>query len=359
MSPQRQLRILITQSFDLEEIKSICFDLTIPYDELPGDRLSTKINALLIAVHRLNQLPTLHQILTEERPDTLWPSLDDLLAFNWADLTNATPLPPVIENRIEQQINHLNINGNVINLDGVSNSKDNAAGEISINFTVNVFQEIDTQLKIEKHESVKIDYEIMATRYLQKMAELHGYIHVLGQHRSMPLGQVFTDVYLYGSPTRNYSQSIDTLVYLYGRYGRLSRASKRFNGIELAKKKKRLFILGQPGSGKTTFLKYLVMLAVGGELNQVPILISLNDLFYSNKTILEYIVEQFDFCELSNSQVFIQHLLTSGKALVLFDGLDEVSKSENNRLSITRILRQFINKFDEASLCHYLSYCCQ
>ena len=32
---------------EIEEIKDICFDLNLPYDELPGDRLSSKINALL------------------------------------------------------------------------------------------------------------------------------------------------------------------------------------------------------------------------------------------------------------------------------------------------------------------------
>ena len=47
--------------------------------------------------------------------------------------------------------------------------------------------------------------------------------------------------------------------------------------MQLVKKGKNLFILGKPGAGKTTFLKYLTVQAAQYKLNQLPIFISLNE----------------------------------------------------------------------------------
>ena len=114
MSPQEQLRLQIAESFSLEEIKILCLDLSLRYDELPGDFLSAKITALLIAIYRLDQLPTLHKYLTANRPNTNWVPLDQLLAFDWSDLVDSITFQPTIENHIQQQINAQTVQGDVV-----------------------------------------------------------------------------------------------------------------------------------------------------------------------------------------------------------------------------------------------------
>lgn len=118
MSLPRQLRQTIIQNFDLEELKNICFDLSFNYDDLPGDRLSSKVNALIIVAYKMGKLDSLHQYLTADRPGTVWPTLDQIEAFEWDDIADSIELPQNIVNNI-----------NNIQSGGVQNQGDVAIGE--------------------------------------------------------------------------------------------------------------------------------------------------------------------------------------------------------------------------------------
>ena len=80
MSLPRLLRKQIVETFDLEELKGICYDLSFVYDELPGDRLSSKVNALFVATYKTGKFKQLHEILIDERPNIDWPQLAELKA---------------------------------------------------------------------------------------------------------------------------------------------------------------------------------------------------------------------------------------------------------------------------------------
>ena len=100
MSPQRKLRKNIESAFDLSGIMALCFDLSLPYDELPGNRLSEKINSLLVAMVQLGRLAELHELLVDERPNTQWQKLETLEAINWDMLAASVDLPPSIQTQI-------------------------------------------------------------------------------------------------------------------------------------------------------------------------------------------------------------------------------------------------------------------
>ena len=127
MSPQEQLRLQITDTFNLDEIKLLCLDLSLRYDDLPGDTLSLKVGALLIATYRLSQLSTLHAYLVRNRPNTEWLPLDQLEALNWADLADTFSFPAAIENQIQQQINAQSVQGDLAGRD-VNKRDTNTAG---------------------------------------------------------------------------------------------------------------------------------------------------------------------------------------------------------------------------------------
>ncbi|MEM8861333.1 MAG: hypothetical protein AAGD96_23670 [Chloroflexota bacterium] len=101
MSLPRQLRQTIIQNFDLEELKDICFDLSFNYDDLPGDRLSSKVNALIITAYKMGKLENLHEYLTADRPSVKWPTLKEINDFEWDDIADSINLPQTIINKIQ------------------------------------------------------------------------------------------------------------------------------------------------------------------------------------------------------------------------------------------------------------------
>jgi predicted NACHT family NTPase len=94
-----------------------------------------------------------------------------------------------------------------------------------------------------------------------------------------------------------------------------------------------LVILGKPGAGKTTFLRYLALQAAKGELERVPIFITLKDWAIRGGSLLDAIEDEFAVCGVSNAGPLIEDLLAQGRVLLLFDALDEVPEVERSRLN--------------------------
>jgi hypothetical protein len=98
-------------------------------------------------------------------------------------------------------------------------------------------------------------------------------------------------------------------------------------------KVRRLIIKGQPGSGKTIFLKWIVLSYAEGRLGlndqPVPILISLNKLNTEpHKTVEDIesiIVHEFKMLGFPQARRFVLTALDKGALMLLFDGLDEVN----------------------------------
>lgn len=136
--------------------------------------------------------------------------------------------------------------------------------------------------------------------------------------------------------------------------------------LDLLAKHDGLVILGDPGAGKTTFLKYVALcLALGEEVMpgltaalgpRLPILVPLSA--YAN-TLVEDDIGLDDFLsEYYRKQgirlpidTLLSTALTSGQALLMLDGLDEVQALEQRTLVVERVesffayYRQLGNKF--------------
>ncbi|MEH2046831.1 NACHT domain-containing protein [Nostoc sp.] len=122
---------------------------------------------------------------------------------------------------------------------------------------------------------------------------------------------------------------------------------KRVSGLEVVQRYSKLMVLGKPGAGKTTFLKYLAMQCIEGrfQANRVPLFITLKDFAEAVKQpdILKFIAEQLSICGLSHDSVTVDKLLKEGKTLVLLDGLDEVREEDTKR--VLRQIREFSDLF--------------
>lgn len=128
-------------------------------------------------------------------------------------------------------------------------------------------------------------------------------------------------------------------------------SEQRVAGLEAVNRFNKLIVLGRPGVGKTTFLKYLALQCSLGEFQaqRVPMFISLKDFaeMPERSGLLEYINQQIRRFDLSIPQT-AELLLQRGKMLILLDGLDEVKEQDSKRVvqQVQRFSIQFpLNQF--------------
>jgi hypothetical protein len=196
-----------------------------------------------------------------------------------------------------------------------------------------------------------------AEKYRAKIIKLYDSMQIMGMADPVPLDDIFTEAYMLDKPTAFGRFDIESLKQKSTTDPDAPPEAKRINGLRLVGETKRnLFILGKPGAGKTTFLKYIAIkaaekLIVGKdagkkEIDKVPIFVSLKEWADSNLELMTFIAERFDICGFPDAGLFVEELLKSGSAIVLFDGLDEVNQEDGQRDKQTREMNNFIEKYD-------------
>jgi hypothetical protein len=67
------LHKLLDQYFNLEEIRTLCFDLGVDFDSVRGEGKSPRIRELVIALGRFGRLPELLALVQQQRSHIQWP----------------------------------------------------------------------------------------------------------------------------------------------------------------------------------------------------------------------------------------------------------------------------------------------
>jgi tetratricopeptide (TPR) repeat protein len=112
-----------------------------------------------------------------------------------------------------------------------------------------------------------------------------------------------------------------------------------------------LVFVGDPGSGKSTLLQYLALDWAENPTERLPLLIELREYAKDEnqpKDFLAFFHEgKRKICELN--QIKLDEQLKSGKALVMFDGLDEIFNNSLRGRVITEI-HAFSNKYPQTKI---------
>ena len=184
-----------------------------------------------------------------------------------------------------------------------------------------------------------------ARNYANRMEERYNFIKIFSTSKPIPLRNIYVRLNILKKITARQRVSVKELEKNYPHDWRgFGRKLETKEGIDVVNKERKLIILGKPGAGKTTFLRYIALRALDGELTDkcIPVFISLKNWSDSDLTLLDYIVQQFDICGFPEAQPYIERILEKGKCLLLLDGFDEVTEKVNEAVTT---IRNFSDKY--------------
>lgn len=221
--------------------------------------------------------------------------------------------------------------------------------------------------------SAYLRFELAKKDYFKQLASCFDDVKFAGiavewqeVEKSAHLAQIFVMPDVEESPTNDgftleYEKSLEGM--LGKRQVKLlweQRADRKFPAQEILSQttSRKLVLLGEPGSGKTTLISYFAVtlaqqkpqnLGLAADTELLPILICIRDLERNtNISILEYL-QQFACNNLSVKPLpsgFFEYWLEDGRALILLDGLDEVADSAK-RYKVVERIQLFLGQYSQ------------
>jgi predicted NACHT family NTPase len=196
----------------------------------------------------------------------------------------------------------------------------------------------------------KLSWPEQERRYKARLLDEHSTTKLLGNPKEIRLDLIYTDVYVLDQVSAFRRLDVEDMKkQQFNRTG-LPAYVIRKPLLKIAEESKRIYILGKPGAGKSTFLKTVVRLSCEGRIDKTAIFVPLKRWSDSSKSLLEFMADEFAICDFPDAQLFITELLTAGQAIVLFDGLDEVSNSDSQRQKAIHELSQFSRKYHNSKI---------
>ncbi len=165
-------------------------------------------------------------------------------------------------------------------------------------------------------------------KYIRRLRNELKIITIFGSRRTILLQKIFVKVKILTKVQylRDYTPGQLEKILKKDEKG-LGETQETKDGLEAIKSQEKVIVLGKPGAGKTTFLKYIALKTLEGELkeNLIPIFVNLKLWSDSQKTLFDYIADRFEMFGTSNAQFWLKRMLRKGKFVLLLDGLDEVT----------------------------------
>lgn len=127
-------------------------------------------------------------------------------------------------------------------------------------------------------------------------------------------------------------------------------------GDEIIEKCSRVAVLGGPGAGKTTFLKFLALAYIDKNLfdksnlksSKLPFFVPLPLFNKTELSLFEFLVKPIEAKTNKHASAFLTRILNNGQIVLLLDSLDEVPKPERELL--TQRIKTFCTTYPNAKV---------
>jgi NACHT domain len=172
-------------------------------------------------------------------------------------------------------------------------------------------------------------------RYRQQARYRHGSLEPpdFERRRRVPVRKIYVNTSVYEHPVRTVLAQA---------------APVRLNVVDLARRLDRTVLLGNPGGGKTTAANVLANLFASDDALKVPFLVTLRDYaatYPPERSVvrhIEYTLETMYQCAAPDG--LVERLLLTGRAVVIFDGLDELLDTSRRR-DVSERVEQFCSAY--------------
>ena len=201
----------------------------------------------------------------------------------------------------------------------------------------------------------QIQTERAVKEYAENYIRRYGKIKLLGMPQNVDLEDIYTRVKFLDKLTAQ--QRFGSLTNLENNYRESGKRrfqreeSKPVKGSQVANDYQYLYILGNPGAGKSTFLRRVGLEALKGKKGIykhecLPVMIELKKFNKGQVDLIAAITEELSYFNFPGKKIFTTEFLDKGKLLLLFDGLDEVAATQVDDVqeAITNLVTRYGNK---------------
>ena len=217
-----------------------------------------------------------------------------------------------------------------------------------------IYKKIYETAEKKRHAS-KAEIENASHRYDKSYRDRHGQLKVscVDMRKPISLDDVYVTVQFLNQHTALRYRSSEEVEQAFGERSRRHfdlTSDERQNGTQAANDEQYLMLLGGPGVGKSTFLRKVGLEALKGEhvnfIHEcIPVFLELKRFNEDQIDIEGLITREFETCGYPHPDHLTNAALKSGKLLILFDGLDEVSRVHVQNVVLK--IGDFVDRYSE------------